>query len=93
MSNEISAKDLRDYIMRSIPMTFDLVKKIDASERGPFDSYWWARGRIDALLQLLGPLDNQALEMFEAEWKIILGDENWTDEIPEFPGPDGGSAA
>lgn len=77
----ITIEELRVFILRETPKTFDLFKEAQTNDNALTQR--WCRGRIDAMFQVLRLIDRDSLEAIQAEWRQVLGEEDWTAEVTE----------
>ncbi len=59
-----------------LPMTYDVFDKNRAEDR-EYNNASWARGRIDAFLQILQIIDSDREEMLRAEWQRVVSGEGF----------------
>ncbi|GGL43046.1 hypothetical protein H9L10_07620 [Phycicoccus endophyticus] len=80
MANEkITVDELAEFMTRQLPMTFDVFEK--NRDAGNENQEYWARGRVDAFLQLMQLLDRDREAMLRAEWeRVVHGEGFMSDE-------------
>ncbi|EGD23972.1 hypothetical protein [Prescottella equi] len=84
INKEITLEQLRDFILRQAPMTFDVYDKAKAADPDDVFTTRWASGRIDGLLQIIQVIDSDAFDMLLADRHARMGTENWTDEFDDL---------
>ncbi|MFC5677798.1 hypothetical protein [Aeromicrobium endophyticum] len=81
MSDEkITIEELAEFMTRQLPMTYDVFEKHRADDVDRNQASW-ARGRVDAFLQLMQVIDGERETMLRAEWdRITTGKGFMSDE-------------
>lgn len=72
MADEITLEKLAEFMTRQLPATYEVFEKSRAENDEVQKS--WARGRVDAFLQLMRIIDPDREQMLRAEWdRVVTG--------------------
>lgn len=71
MADKISLEELAEFMTRQLPATYDVFDKNRADD-SVFNQASWARGRVDAFLQLMQVIDSSREQMLRAEWERVV---------------------
>lgn len=72
---KITLEELAEFMTQELPMTFDVFEKNRAN--GNEAQQQWARGRIDAFLEIIALLDRDREAMLRAEWERVVHGEGF----------------
>jgi len=77
MPNEkITVEELAEFVQRQLPMTYDVFEE-NRDQDGVRNNASWARGRIDALLQIMRILDKEREAMLRSDWERVVTGEGF----------------
>ncbi len=71
MTDKITLEELAGFMTRQLPATYDVFEKNRADDAA-FNQASWARGRVDAFLQLMQVIDSDREQMLRAEWERVV---------------------
>ena len=69
--SKITIDELAEFMTRQLPATYDVFDK-NREQDVDYNQASWARGRIDAYLQIMGILDKDREAMLRAEWERVV---------------------
>jgi hypothetical protein len=72
-------EELAEYMTRQRPKTYDVFEK-NRHEDSDYNTASWARGRIDAYLELMGVIDKEREAMLRADWERVVTGEGFMSE-------------
>jgi hypothetical protein len=75
---KITVEELAEFMQRQLPMTYDLFDK-NRDEDNHSNTASWARGRIDAFLQIMAIIDKDREAMLRAEWERVVTGQGFMD--------------
>lgn len=67
----ITIDELAAFMQRELPKTYDVFEQ-NRAEDSDYNAASWARGRIDAFLQLMQIIDKDRGAMLRAEWERVV---------------------
>jgi hypothetical protein len=76
---KVTLEQLAEYMQRQLPMTYNLFEQ-NREDDVVYNAASWARGRIDAFLQILQILDEDRTEMLRAEWQRVVSGKGFMSE-------------
>lgn len=68
---KVTLEELAQFMQRELPMTFDVFEK-NRSKDSQYNGASWARGRVDAFLEIMQLIDNDRADMLRAEWQRVV---------------------
>lgn len=82
MDHNLTTEQLAEHMAKQIPATFDAFERKREQDR-EFNTASWARGRIDAYIQLMELIDSERADMLRAEWARVSSGEGFMSEGEE----------
>lgn len=82
MDDKLTTDQLAEYMAKQIPATFDVFEK-NRERDNEYNAASWARGRIDAYLQLMQLIDSERADMLHAEWTRVVSGKGFMSEGDE----------
>lgn len=79
MTAKITVDELAEFMQRQLPMTYDVFEKHRADDV-VYNTASWARGRIDAFLQIMQIIDRDREAMLRTEWERVVTGKSFMDE-------------
>lgn len=76
-NSKITVDQLAEFMQRELPMTYDVFEKNRHQDR-EYNTASWARGRVDAFLEIMQLIDEDREAMLRAEWKRVVTGEGFT---------------
>lgn len=73
---KITIDELAKFMAQHITLTYDVFEK-HRHESSGYDAASWARGRVDAYLQIMAIIDKDREEMLRAEWERVVNGEGF----------------
>jgi hypothetical protein len=71
---KITLEELAEFMAKQLPMTYDVFDKHRKQDEDS-NVAAWARGRVDAFLQLMQIIDKDREAMLRAEWdRVVTGE-------------------
>ncbi|SFF66794.1 hypothetical protein [Blastococcus tunisiensis] len=70
---QITVEELAEFMQRQLPLTYNLFDE-NRHEDSQVNTASWARGRIDAFLQIMAIIDKDREAMLRADWvRVVTG--------------------
>lgn len=80
MADIFTLEELAEFMTRQLPKTYDVFEQ-NRHEDSDYNTASWARGRIDAHLELMAIIDKDREAMLRADWeRVVTGDGFMRDE-------------
>ena len=83
---QITIEQLAEFMQRQLPLTYDVFDK-HRDEDNEVNMASWARGRVDAYLQIMGSIDKEREAMLRTEWERVVTGKGFMDRDEESPLP------